>query len=86
MTLNLLQHPFSDWKHELLMRMGAIYLDTETETFYGTTSTRDVEHLIQLQGLGYVRIYKMDYGRIGAELTNKGLDYVTEQRRPNPNA
>jgi hypothetical protein len=82
MTINLVQHPFPDWKHTLLMRMGEIYFQTES-SLYRTTSTRDVEHLLQLQGLGYVYIYKMDYGCIGAELSTKGLEYVTEQRHQN---
>lgn len=68
----------SKYQHELLLKMYDNFAnDITVERAIGTDK---VNAFFDLKGKGFVVIYKMDYGCIGGELTQKGWRYAEAWR------
>lgn len=69
----------NDIQHDMVM---TAYDNFEIDiTLYRTTQPQRVQALLNLETQGYVRVYKLDYGCIGAEITTKGWDYADNIRK-----
>lgn len=72
----------NDLQHDMVMTTyDRFAIDV---TLYRTTQPHRVQALLDLQARGFVRVYKLDYGCIGAELTTKGWKYADSIRKNHP--